>query len=124
MTRMKRNNPHYSIEGGNPLTNPYAGWPEETLTEVEKDAKAVVMARDFIDDWLSRKDRGPRADFEFNEVTGSDSFKNALTYLISVSRDTNLTGQSEQWSIAGRALVKAFQAELVGGMRTNIDLGK
>ena len=55
MTRMKRNDPHYSIEGGNPLTNPYASFPAKELTQEEIEAKSLMLAQDLIGDWLSKK---------------------------------------------------------------------
>jgi Mn-dependent DtxR family transcriptional regulator len=113
MTRMKRNDPKYSIEGGNPLTNPYACWPEETLTEEEIEAKSLMLAQNLIEDWLSKKERGTEAQIEIMEALCSDEFVEAFDNLLIVSKLNDCTKLSVKYFDAMQLLVKAFEKRLV-----------
>jgi hypothetical protein len=112
MTRMKRNDPHYSIEGGNPLTNPYAGWPEE-LTQEEIEAKSLMLAQNLIGDWLSKKERGTEAQIEIMEALCSDEFIEAFDNLLIVSKSVDCTKLSVKYFDAMQLLVRAFEKRLV-----------
>ena len=113
MTRMKRNDPHYSIEGGNPLTNPYASFPAKELTQEEIEDKSLMLAQNLIADWLSKKERGTEAQIEIMEALCSDEFVEAFDNLLIVSRSVDCTKLSVKYFDAMQLLVKAFEKRLV-----------
>ena len=113
MTRMKRNEPHYSIEGGNPLTNPYASFPAKELTQEEIEAKSLMLAQNLIGDWLSKKERGTEAQIEIMEALCSDEFVAAFDNLLIVSRLNDCTKLSVKYFDAMQLLVRAFEKRLV-----------
>ena len=113
MTRMKRNDPHYSIEGGNPLTNPYASFPAKELTQEEIETKSLLLAENLIADWLSKKERGTESQMEIMEALCSDEFVEAFDKLLIVSRSVDCTKLSVKYFDAMQLLVKAFEKRLV-----------
>ena len=113
MTRMKRNDPHYTIEGCNPLTNPYASFPAKEPTQEEIEAKSLMLAQNLIGDWLSKKERGTTAQIEIMEALCSVEFIEAFDNLLVVSKSVDCTKLSVKYFDAMQLLVKAFEKRLV-----------
>jgi len=105
----------------NPLTNPYATFPEEEKTEEQIDAEAKERAGDIIHNYMCGKDRSEKALFEIRDAQCQQEVIEALMALIKVSESTNLTGMSKEYSGAVWNYANAFKTALASEQRFYVE---
>lgn len=121
MTRMKRNDPHYSIEtGGNPLSNPYASFPAEEPTQENKESEALELAQSLMRDLSLTK--GIDSDFEIKEALCQDEVINSFINAFHVYRNTkDCTKCASIWFDTLQGFMQQFEKALSHQMRFYIE---
>jgi len=122
MTRTHRSRTVSEIEtGGNPLSNPYAAFPEEAPTEEEKEAEAKRLATELMDNFLSGKDRSSTAKMEILDALSCDEVFVAFLNLYKVVKSCDCTPTSKKYFDSSQRLTQAFDAQLQSEMLFNIE---
>ena len=101
--------------GGNPLSNPYATFPEDEKTEEEIKAEAVARANKLICDFMNKSLDG-KTQMECLDALCVDSVVAQLINVLKVSRSTDCTKLSGKYFDALQGFVQAFEAAIVEEM--------
>ena len=122
MTRMKRNNPHYSIEtGGNPLNDPHATFPIEEPSQADKEAEAKRRATELIENFLSGKDRSAKNKCEILDAMTCDKTFIAALNLVQVSQSRDSTKCASKYFDALQRYTECLKAHLYSEMLFDIE---
>ena len=122
MTRTLRNRTA-GIEletGGNPLSNPYATFPIEKPSEEEMIAEAKRRANELIDNFLSGKDRNPKAKMEMLDALVTDEVFVAFLNLYKVMKSCDCAPTSKKYFDESQRYVQAFDAQIEAEMLFDI----
>lgn len=106
--------------GGNPLSNPYATFPIEEPSEEEINAEAKRRANELIDNFLSGKDRNPKAKMEMLDALAKDEVFAAFLNLYKVMQSCDCAHFSKKYFNASQRLVQAFDAQIEAEMLFDI----
>ena len=106
--------------GGNPLSNPYATFPIEEPSEEEINAEAKRRANELIDNFLSGKDRNPKAKMEMLDALVTDEVFVAFLNLYKVMKSCDCAPTSKKYFDASQRLVQAFDAQIEAEMLFDI----
>lgn len=107
--------------GGNPLNDPHATFPTEEPSQDDKETEAKRRATELIDNFLSGKDRNPKAKMEIQDALVSDEVFVAFINLYKVMKSCDCTPLSKKYFDASQRLIKAFDAQIESEMLFDIE---